>query len=217
MVRIGIDLNNCYRDINAEILKMVSKYVNPLLYPEDCNSKNMVVVDDYVDVDKSLVNNLVGGKFRFESLSAKNKFLYEDYPYEVFGCAKLAERNLDVKLNQFVEERCGDDFEFSFFSTKEAGLTIQSSCYFLSKTSGRLRRILFPKSFDEAWDEFDVIVTTNNELIEGKPESKWWNPFSKRKKVVKIARPFNKGLECDLEYDSIGEMLEDKEFLKKLK
>lgn len=224
MIRIGIELNNVYRNVNAQILKYVSKSMNELLEPNDCDDKNMVVSDDYEGMDESMVRNLVRGKFRFASKVEKERFLYEDYPLEVFGHANLSEKGLDVLLNEFAE-RHSEDVEFVFFSCEEVDLSIMATCFFLSKTSTkRARKIVFPVNSEDIWKECDVVVTTDPKFLSQKERSSQngllWKLFSRKpkRKVVIINRKFNrddKGL-ADLRYDSLSDALKDEELINKL-
>ncbi len=196
-MKIGIELNNVLRDINTQILKYYKKDIN-----KEFDDKN---------VDKNVVNLI--DRLRFESKKAKSDFMYIDYPYEIFGCAKTMQRNLSTLLNTFVVEltdREDDVYELSLFSLKEKGLSIQSTYYFLSKIGCRVREMFFPKRGEEMWEKCDVIITTNKHIVKSKPENK---------KVVLIKTNDNQNLidKCDLVYDSLYDLLEDSEFLNKAK
>lgn len=196
-MKIGIELNNVLRDINTQILKYYKKDIN-----KEFDDKH---------VDKNVVNLI--DRLRFESKKAKSDFMYIDYPYEIFGCAKTMQRNLSTLLNTFVVEltdREDDVYELCLFSLKEKGLSIQSTYYFLSKIGCRVREMFFPKRGEEMWEKCDVIITTNKHIVKSKPENK---------KVVLIKTSDNQNLidKCDLVYDSLYDLLEDSEFLNKSK
>lgn len=227
MIRIGIELNNVYRNINAQILKYVNlSSMNELLEPDDCDSKNMVVVDDYEGIDESMKRNLVKGEFRFLSKAEKERFLYEDYPLEIFGHAKLSETNLDVMVNKFAEEH--DDVEIVFFSCNEIDLSMMSTLFFLSKTSTKsARKILFPVDSEDIWKDCDVVVTTDYKFVEQKANAKKRRLIDKimrrgnneKRSVVIIDRKFNRRKEdkSDLRYNSLSEAINDDEFYNKIK
>lgn len=222
MITVGIELNNVYRNLNKQILKYASKELNPLIEPTDCDDVNMYVSCDYVDVDKSHIHNLVNCKFSFATKSEKDRFMYIDYPLEIFGHAELMERNLDVKLNELVDKIGEDDIRFIFFSMDEIALSIQATSFFLSKTCSRLRKVIYPKTKDELWEECDVIVTSDYSLKYDKKPSFFERLFKKsaaNKALVLINRRFNKKYvdEAKLSYDSLGEMLEDEAICSKIK
>ena len=158
MARIGIDLNHVMRDINKQIVKYYKKDIDRALD------------DDKLDTNvTNIFKNL-----NFKSKKDREKFLFEDYPFEVFGSAPLMEKDLSVRLNKLVVDLADKESEhtISFFSTKEKGLSIQSTYFFLSKIGSRVREMLFPKSYKEVWENFDMIITSDIELVNEKPEDK---------------------------------------------
>lgn len=158
MARIGIDLNHVMRDINKQIVKYYKKDID------------RAFDDDKLDTNvTNIFKNL-----NFKSKKDREKFLFEDYPFEVFGSAPLMEKDLSVRLNKLVVDLADKESEhtISFFSTKEKGLSIQSTYFFLSKIGSRVREMLFPKSYKEVWENFDMIITSDIELVNEKPEDK---------------------------------------------
>ncbi|MBR6515734.1 MAG: hypothetical protein IKT40_02645 [Bacilli bacterium] len=194
-MKIGIELNNVVRDINSQILKYYKKDIN-----KEFDDKN---------VDKNVVNFI--DRLRFDTKKAKSDFMYIDYPYEIFGCARTMQRNLSTDLNTFaanLADREDDVYEVCLFSLKEKGLSIQSTYYFLSKIGSRIREMFFPKNGEEMWKKCDVIITTNKHIVKSKPDYK---------KVVLIRTSDNGHLvdRSDLVYNSLQEILEDDDFLLK--
>lgn len=194
MIRVGIELNHVVRNINKQILKYYQKDIDPSLDLDDIDEKDNVF--KYA---------------KFETLTDKNEFIYIDYPYEIFGCAKTMSKELPSLLNNWLSELTNyeeDDVEISFFSLNEEALTIQSSYFFLSKIGTRVRKIVFPKNIEEMVGEYDVIVTSNKQVI---------NHFAEDKNVYTVYIPT--GSESDLskydkEYDSLDDLIGDESFLK---
>ena len=196
-MKIGIELNYVLRDINSQILKYYKKDINKEFDDKNVN-KN---ISKFID------------RLRFDSKKAKSDFMYVDYPYEIFGCAKTMERNLSVLLNNFIASFSDiedEEYELTLFSLKEKGLSIQSSYYFLSKIGSRVREVHFPKKGEEMWDVCDVIITTNKHIVNTKPEGK---------KVILIKMDDNTNLveKSDYVYNSLTEVLTDEDILKKMK
>ena len=196
-MKIGVELNYVLRDINSQILKYYKKDINKEFDDKNVN-KN---VSKFID------------RLRFESKKAKSDFMYVDYPYEIFGCAKTMERNLSVLLNNFIASFSDiedEEYELSIFSLKEKGLSIQSSYYFLSKIGSRVREVFFPKKGEEVWDKCDVVITTNKHIVNSKPEGK---------KVILIKMSDNGNLaeKSDYVYNSLTEILTDEDILNKIK
>lgn len=194
-MKIGVELNGIVRDINTQILKYYKKDIN-----KDFDDEN---------VDLNVVDFV--NKLDFGGKKKRDEFLYVDYPYEVFGCARVMSRNLASKINNWMLsfENREENVEIVFFSTNEVALTIQSTYYFLSKIGCRVREMYFPKSSKEIWDVCDVIITQNENIVNSAP---------KDKKVILIEKNDNDNLKenVDYSYESLNDIINDEFFLKKL-
>jgi hypothetical protein len=197
MIKIGIELNGVVRNVNKQILKYYQKDINPSLDLDETDEKD--------DVFKYA---------KFESLTDKNDFIYIDYPYEIFGCAKTMSKDLPMLMNNWLSELTNyedDDVEVSFFSLDEEALTIQSSYFFLSKIGTRVRKIIFPKDIKELWLEYDVVVSGNKEVL---------NYFDKKTNdhtyVIKVENNTNKECNSNKTYDSLDDIIKDEALLEEL-
>lgn len=119
-----------------------------------------------------------------------NKFLYEDYLFEIHASAPKLYTNADVDLNVF-QKRYADYFEFVLF-TKGRKETIPSTLFFLAKQRIECRTVLFVDTNEEIWDKVDWILTTDP-TFEKRPESK---------KLIILDRPYN--LEVKSDYNAYG-------------
>ena len=198
MLTIGVELNHVVRNINKQILKYYAKEFDPSLDWEE--------LDDKVDIFEKYV--------KFKSKYEKNNFLYIDYPFECFGAANTMEKKLATAITNWLSEITNiedEDIRIIFYSLDEDALTIQSSYFFLSKIGARVRKVIFPKSIDEIWEECDAVITARNEFFEKeKPEGK---------KIILVNREFNKENKdkADLNYDNLSEIINDNNFFKKVK
>lgn len=198
MITIGVELNHVVRNINKQIVKYYAKEYAPDVDLDD--------IDDREDVLKTFA--------KFDSKYERNNFLYIDYPYEIFGCANTMEKKLAVKITNWLTDISNiedEDIRIIFYSMNEEAITIQSTFFFLSKIGTRVRKVIFPKSIEEVWEECDVVITARDEFFEKEiPEGK---------KVVLINRPFNKDYKdkAFLNYDNLSEIITDEEFFNKLK
>jgi hypothetical protein len=198
MITIGVELNHVVRNINKQIVKYYAKEYAPDVDPDD--------IDDREDVLKTFA--------KFDSKYERNNFLFIDYPYEIFGCANTMEKKLAVKITNWLTDISNiedEDIRIIFYSMNEEAITIQSTFFFLSKIGTRVRKVIFPKSIEEVWEECDVVITARDEFFEKEiPEGK---------KVVLINRPFNKDCKdkAFLNYDNLSEIITDEEFFNKLK
>ena len=198
MITIGVELNHVVRNINKQIIKYYAKEYAPDVDLDD--------IDDREDVLKTFA--------KFDSKYERNNFIFIDYPYEIFGCANTMEKKLAVKITNWLTDISNiedEDIRIIFYSMNEEAITIQSTFFFLSKIGTRVRKVIFPKSIEEVWEECDVVITARDEFFEREiPEGK---------KVVLINRPFNKDCKdkAFLNYDNLSEIITDEEFFNKLK
>lgn len=198
MVTIGIELNHVIRNINRQIIKYYSKEFDPDTEIDDIDDKQ----------------NVFSTYAKFKTSYDKNNFIYIDYPYEIFGCANTMEKKLPVKLTNWLTDLTNiedEDIRIVFYSLHEEALTIQSTFFFLSKIGTRVRKVFFPMSIDEVWNECDVVITANDEFFE--------NEIPEGKKIVLINRPFNEKYKeiASLNYDNLSYLIEDNDFFNKIK
>jgi len=192
MITIGIELNHVVRNVNRQLLKYYQKAVDPSLE-----------IDDIED-DEDVLNKYI----KFDSKKKKSSFIYEDYPYEIFGCANPMDTFLPSKINTWLYNITNiedDDIRVVYYSLYEDALTIQSTYFFLSKIGTRVRKVIFPTSKEEVWDECDMVITSNVEMFDGKPEDK---------KVILITNKLNEDRknESYLNYASLGDLIDDNNF-----
>lgn len=195
MLTIGVELNHVVRNISKQLLKYYQKEFNP--------SMDIDELDDRVDVIEKYM--------KFKSKKEKNDFIYIDYPYEIFGCANTAEKKLAVKITNWLTDISNieeEDIRIVFYSLNEEALTIQSTYFFLSKIGARVRKVFFPKKISEIWEECDVVITANPDVLD--------ETIPQDKKVILINREFNSKVKdkAFLNYDNLSEIIEDNNFFK---
>lgn len=193
---IGIEINHTFRNINKQLLKYYAKAFDPSMDWEE--------MDDRKDVFEEYLT--------FNDSHDKNNFIYIDYPYEIFGCAKLVDKTLNTKLNEWLHEISeieDEDIRVVLFSQNEGDLAIQSTYFFLSKIGCRVREMFFPRNIDEIWEKCDVVITANKNVLD--------SPKPDGKSVVLIRRDFNESVaeKADLVYFELSEVFEDKDFFCK--
>lgn len=111
-----------------------------------------------------------------------NRFMYEDFLFEIYGAATMMYRGMDVHLTKFYEKYC-EHVDFVIVS-KENRQTIPPTLFFLSKILSKFTKYQFVETSEEKWNDIDVLITTDPEVLDaGTPEGKY---------VVKILRPYNK-------------------------
>lgn len=135
------------------------------------------------------------------AIEAYNRFLYEDYNFEIHGAAPLIYKNLDVQLSKIMKDN-KENIEFVAVS-KENPLSIPPTLYFLGKNQLRFKKVFFVDDVNEMWNYCDVLITTDPNLLSNKPDDK---------KLIKVKRPYNIDIKSNHEFEitQIDELLDGK-------
>lgn len=197
-MKICFTLDDVIRAKSKQFFKMYKKTQNP----------NFEVPEE-----ENFTTNHLDEICEFGTKEAYQKFLYEDYPFEIFGEATAMEKMLDKDFNLWQlalsdNDEIEEKIEIMLGNPMEFNASIGFTCFFLSKIATRVREFFFPTDSLELWDKCDVMVTSDPYLIENKPEGK---------KCIKIKMPYNKNVESDIEYESLHDFIKDNEWYKKIK
>ena len=190
-MKIAIDLNDVIRDYTGQFKKVYIKNIDSMFEIEDEN----------------ITSSKLFEIFPFESEEDYNKFVYVDYPYELFGRAEPVEQMLPYRFNDWIQNTLRDVDEdkipeIMFVSPLEANLTIQATMAFLAKLPSRVREIYFPIDSSTVWNKCDMLITANPLFLNNVPEDKI---------AIKINMPYNKDIECKYSFDKMMDIIEDKE------
>jgi hypothetical protein len=133
------------------------------------------------------------------------KFMYEDYLFEIHGSAPMMYKGLDRDLEKMYN-KFKHQFDFKIVS-KENWFTIPPTLFFLSKCMPRIQKYALVSTDEEIWNEVDILITTDVELLLHVPHGK---------KVIKVSRPYNEKIKgkSKMEIYQIVDLLESKEFEK---
>lgn len=195
-MKLCLTLDDVLRNKTVQLGKIYKKYINPDIDLETLDFST----NNYEDI------------FGFESKKEFNKFLYEDYVFEVFGEATACEKTLDKKLNLWLLEQENNDelknkLEVCLSNPKEFNASIGYTFFFLSKMATRIREVFFPLDSLDIWNKCDVLITADPNLLNNKPEGKT---------AIKIENDYNKECESDYSYESLSKFLLDKDLIVKL-
>lgn len=194
IIKIGITLDDVLRAKTFQFGKIYKKYR-----------------DENVELDKiNITSGNLAKAFGFNSNSEYIKFLYEDYPFEIFGEAGMVEKNLDKDLNLWHlsindDDEIDDEIQLILMNPREFNASIGYTYFFLSKMATRIREVYFPEDYMSIWDKCDILITADKKLLEQKPNGK---------KSVKINTAYNENVKSDFDYDSMMELIKDENFLK---
>jgi len=192
-MKIGIDLNDVYRAFTSQFASYYKKNID--------RTFNI----DEVDVWTNDLSQI----FHFDSRKEYLDFLYNDFPYEIFGCTPAMDKNLPARLNDWIKEISNLDEipELCFISTKEYDKSIGASYFCLSKHATKIRETHMLLDENLAWEKCDVLITANPQLINNTPDNKI---------VIKINASYNEESETEFEFASLMDFLNDIDILDKL-
>lgn len=198
-MKIAIDLNDVIRAYTAQFASYYKKNIDRTFDIDDLD----IWTNDLYQI------------FPFESKSKYLEFIYNDYAYEIHGCAQVMEKNLASRLADWCKEIQNLDEvpELCIVSTGEYDKTIGSTHFFLSKIASKIREThLLLNADNKVWELCDVLITANPDLLLSKPEDKI---------SVKIETTYNVDIESDFKYEGLSKFLNDSEIIininKKLK
>jgi hypothetical protein len=191
-MKIAIDLNDVVRDYSRNFVKYFKKGINHAFNEEE--------VEFYTNEMRILLP--------FQSDEQYRRFVYEDYAFELYSKCPPVEKNLPRDLNEWIEfDLLDEDIEVMFVSPMESDLTIQSTYSFLAKIGSRVREVFFPIDSSTVWDKCDVLITAN---------PRFFNTKKDEKKIIKINKEYNKECISDLDYNSLYDLINDKDFVTKI-
>ena len=137
-----------------------------------------------------------------------NRFVNQDFLFEIFGAAPMMYRNMDVQINKFLEQY-EKNVEFTVLSV-ENKFTIPPTLFFLSKISMRFKNYKFVDKATDMWQHVDVLITTDPAILNSKIP---WG-----KKLIKITRPYNEEIKVgSIEVKQVADLIDNVNFEKIIK
>ena len=216
-MKVGISINGVLRDFFGRIENIHTKYFNP----EDGQE---VQVKDY-DLEKWLwfpKEEIVRKEMEFnpnfnmkEFLADENSdnhlvevvddeitvedFVYDKCCLEIFGYADEIVDGAVQSVNdlELHLKMTGKEHKM-IITSREAGRSVPSTLFFLSKTGCMIQDIKFTMGTTDCWEFVDIMVTDHPEILNSKPEGK---------KVIKIEKPFNQEIPADYTVKSVRELI----------
>ena len=134
--------------------------------------------------------------FAFPTKDDLYSFMYEDYTMELFGHSPSTEMTTFNILNDIYYD-LREKYDLLIVSD-EIGKSKPATLFFLAKFGCLLEKVLFFSEVtkDNMWNEVDILVTSNPDLILNKPEGKI---------VIKYNTEYNKNINCDFEISTLSE------------
>ncbi|MFW6219228.1 MAG: hypothetical protein ACOC33_00040 [bacterium] len=189
--------NNNLDPKNEHGFKFLEKYVfNPSVEINNILHPNVNKDDVYVE------------KVKLTPEQVFNKFLYEDYTFEIFGGASAVDRNTFTELNLLYKEY-KDIYDFKIV-VNENEKARAKTLFFLSKYDLQIPQIIFVDNEKEIWKNVDIYVTANPNYLNNHPIDKI---------IIKYKRDFNSSIFIDFtvkKIRTIQNILKNKNKLYKL-
>jgi hypothetical protein len=198
------DLFNTYKWEDSE---EINKYLNEEL-PDNISPFEYVVDEKTGEAPVDAFafkkeKKLVTAKEKF------NRFMYEDYLFEIHGSSPVMYKGIDLHLQEFYKKY--KDIVDIHIVSKENWFTIPPTLFFLSKIMPRIKHYNLVETNEEIWDEVDILITSDPDILKSKiPEGK---------KLIKISRPYNTDIKLKktIEVIQVFDLLNNKKFEKLIK
>lgn len=137
-------------------------------------------------------------KFKFESKESFLRFLYEEMAFEVFAKTNLVYADVMLDFLQLQEHLRTQNIELDVVS-KEIANSKPATLFFLAREKCKLNNLKFVTNYDKIWDNYNIVITADNYLIENKRP---------RKKLFKIETDNNQHLQQGTAFKTVKELLE---------
>ena len=214
MKKIGIEINGVLRDTISKFTELYEKHlVDSHLYESTDKTYEIEFsgdTDEVVEINENIgINNFeykilspvtsldLGSHFSFPSKDELYSFMYEEYTMELFGHAPSTEM-LSFNILNDIYYNLRDTYDLMIVSD-EIGRSKPSSLFFLSKFGCLLEKVFFYSEItkNNMWDEVDILLTSNPDLLLNKPDNKI---------VIKFITDYNKHVESDYEISSLSDL-----------
>ena len=184
MKKVGIEINGVLRDTVTKFKQLYEKHLidkddidDVKTYSLDLsgNTEEIEVIteDNFKYEELSEVTSLeLNTHFSFKTNEEYFEFMYEDYTMELFGHAPSTEYSTFNDLNDlYLELR--DKLDLSIVSD-EISKSKPASLFFLSKFGCLLEKFRFYSNItlDDMWNDVDILVTSNPNLLLNQPKGK---------------------------------------------
>lgn len=209
-MRIAIEVNGVLRDTIEKFKQVYEKhmidesldesYVIPNVFniDESGNTKQSEIEEkfDYKILSEVTSLNLFE-HFNFRSKEEYFSFMYEEFPMHIFGHAPSIEMTSFNDLNDFYND-FRDEHDIVIISD-EMGKSKPATLFFLSKFSCLIESVVFYNSVtkDKVLNDFDLIVTSNPEIIINYPN-----------KIIKFERNYNKQVDAKFTISTLKKLAE---------
>lgn len=210
-MKVGISLNNIVRDYFGQLEHVYDKYFPTedgegitvkdydlnkwITFPKEESTQGLLEFNPEFNEDSFMETDQVVQTVKEEKEVTLDEFLYERCTLEIFGYAPELNGSMNI-INNIILDNPDVDI---IIMSREIGLSIPSTYFFLSKTSCMCQNIQFVKDNRNHWDYVDIMVTDDPSVLNTKPTNK---------KSIKVSKPYNSEIETDYTVNTIHELPE---------
>jgi hypothetical protein len=207
-MRVGIELNGVLRDTIGKIIQTYEKvYLEETPSEEEQKQYTVLSEDESVELPKENSFNYgitypitslnLMEFFKFRDENEYYSFMYEEFPMNIFGHAGSVEYSSFNDLND-IYRNIRDNHDLLIVSD-EIGKSKPASLFFLSKFGCLIEKVKFysNSTINSMWDEIDVLVTANPDLITNHPIDKV---------IIKFEQEYNKHVDARYMITKIKEL-----------
>ena len=181
-MRIGITINGVLRDTLQKVISTYNRYNETELKVEELESLNLLEC------------------LNFETEEELLEWMYVECPMEIFGNGVALSDNIFNTLNTFYKD-FRDEHELVILS-EEIEKSKSATLFFLAKYGCLIDNIKFfglNSFYNKAWEDIDVLLTTDSQLLLQKPDNK---------KSIKIENRFNKEINSDFTISELEQIFD---------
>lgn len=190
-MRIAVDVNGVLRDTITKIHQVYEKW-----YLEN---PNLPASDFTYEVLSPITSLDISQHLKFQNEDEVYDFLYTEHCMEIFGHSPSSTMSTFVDFDEFY--KTNRDKHDILIISDEIGRSKPSTLFFLSKFGCQVEKVIFYSKItsDRIWNEFDVLLTANPDLLLNYPQDK---------KVIKFETIYNQNIIFENKIDSLKSLNE---------
>lgn len=191
-MKIAIDINGVIRDTLRKAEQVYRKF-----FIEDYVREEGEDEFEY-SLNLPITSTTLSNHFSFPSEESFYDFFYVDFPMEIFGHAPSVSGNTFNVLDE-IYKKLRDNHEITIIS-EEMEKSKPATLFFLAKYGCLVENIRFYSKVteDKLWDDFDLILTANPDLIKNQKNNT---------QIVKFNKLYNSESNSEISIDTIEEFL----------
>jgi hypothetical protein len=191
-MKIAIDINGVVRDTLGKAEQVYKKFF----------------IDDYVSEEDEesfeyslnlpITSTTLSNHFAFPTEESFYDFFYVDFPMEIFGHAPSVSGNTFNNIDEIYKSL--RDSHDVYIISEEMERSKPATLFFLAKYGCLVENIKFYSKLtqESLWDDFDIILTANPDLI---------NNTKKDTQIVKFNKLYNSDANSKLSIDTLEEFV----------